>query len=169
MTIEEKLEHFYDSSVEEAKKRADTELAAHKKALARSLAEHQKTAREESQRELRAEKENARREVNKALSAQQLDIKRSQTARENQWKETLFAGVSKRLDAFMATPAYEDYLLKKIREAVEFAEGKDITISVITSDSGLAERLSRRSGLPLQIQPDDFPGGIRAVIPEKTS
>ena len=42
MTIEEKLTHFYDTSVDEARRQAEKDVREHKEALDASLEEHKK-------------------------------------------------------------------------------------------------------------------------------
>ena len=87
MTIEEKLQHFHDTTVEEARNQAYQELEIHRKNLDKMLAEHKKTRTQDAQAEIKAETQNAQREVNKALSAQQLTLKRNWNARQNELKE----------------------------------------------------------------------------------
>ena len=42
MTIEEKLKHFYDTSVDEARRQAEKDVREHKEALDAALEEHKK-------------------------------------------------------------------------------------------------------------------------------
>ena len=46
MTIEEKLTHFYDTSVEEARRQAEKDVQAHKDYLDTALEEHKKMSLE---------------------------------------------------------------------------------------------------------------------------
>ena len=110
MTIDEKLQHFYDSSVEDARQEASQAIAAHQKKLEEMLAQHKKTQQLSAEAEIKAETENAKREVNKALSSQQLTIKRDWSVKQNDLEDKLFMEVKDRLDAFMETSQYDDYL-----------------------------------------------------------
>ena len=74
MTIEEKLQHFYDTSVTEAQEQAQKELDAHKKSLDEMLEKHKESREMDAKAQIKAETENATREVNKALSAEQLTL-----------------------------------------------------------------------------------------------
>lgn len=167
MTIEEKLQHFYDASVEDARHEAAQELEEHKKALEEMLSEHKKTRKQSAEAEIKAEAENSRREVNKALSAKQLMIKRNWTKKQNELKEKLFVEVKDRLEQFMTTPQYEDYLCTKIREAKTFAGEDEIFIYLSPADSARIHSLVARTGFPLQISDESFMGGIKATIPSK--
>ena len=68
MTIEEKLTHFYDTSVEEARRQAEKDVQEHKDSLDAALEEHKKMSLENAASSRKAEIANAKREINKALS-----------------------------------------------------------------------------------------------------
>lgn len=167
MTIEEKLQHFYDSSVEEAYQEAAQMIEEHKKNLDEMLSEHKSSRRQSAEAEVKAEAENARREVNKALSAQQLIIKRNWTKKQNELKDRLFTEVQSLLEDFVKTPEYDSYLCRKIKEAQDFAGEDELHIYLTPSDSSRLETLSRKTGAALRLADEEFIGGIRAIIPGK--
>lgn len=109
----------------------------------------------------------ARREINKALSAEQLTIKRDWTRKQNELKEKIFSEVKGLLESFTKTPEYENYLTAKIKEALDFAGNDDITIYLSPEDRSLAEKLQHTTGTAIQLAKDSFLGGIRATIPQK--
>ena len=82
MTIEEKLQHFYDTSVAEAQTEAENTLEAHKKSLEEMFEKHKESRKMDAEAQIKAETENATREVNKALSAEQLTLRRDWTAKQ---------------------------------------------------------------------------------------
>ena len=167
MTIDEKLSHFYDITVEDARTKAAAILEEHKEALEKMTAERKALSEENAQAQIKAETANARREVNKALSAEQLTIKRDCTKKQNELKEKLFSEVKELLDSFTKTPEYETYLTGKIKEALDFAEDDEISVYLSPEDSALAEKLQQTTGVTIQIAKDSFLGGIRATIPQK--
>lgn len=167
MTIEEKLQHFYDSSVEEAYQEAAQMIEEHKKNLDAMLSEHKKSRRQSAEAEVKAEAENARREVNKALSAQQLMIKRNWTKKQNELKDKLFAEVQNLLEDFVKTPEYDSYLCRKIKDAQDFAGEDELHIYLTPSDSSRLESISQKTGAELRLADEEFIGGIRAIIPGK--
>jgi vacuolar-type H+-ATPase subunit E/Vma4 len=167
MTIDEKLQHFYDASVEEAKSEASRMIDEHQDHLAKMFEEHKKTGRENADATLKAEAENARREINKALSSEQLSLKRDISRKQEALKETLFAEVKDRLLQFRSTPEYTEYLCGKIQEARSFAGEDELQVWLSPEDTDLMEDVSAKTGFPLQIQKDSFLGGIRAIIPAK--
>ena len=167
MTIDEKLSHFYDITVEDARTKAAAILEEHKEALEKMTAERKALSEENAQAQIKAETANARREVNKALSAEQLTIKRDWTKKQNELKEKLFSEVKELLDSFTKTPEYETYLTGKIKEALDFAEDDEISVYLSPEDSALAGKLQQTTGVTIQIAKDSFLGGIRATIPQK--
>lgn len=167
MTIDEKLEHFYLTSVEAAKEKADQEIEAHKAALAEMLREHKETRTENAEQEIKAETENARREINKALSAEMITLKRRYSQKQKQLADQLFADVKCRIEQFTATPEYLDYLAEKIQDARDFAGEDEIHIYLSASDSDKLDTMIKRTGFPLELSGDSFLGGIRAAILHK--
>lgn len=152
MTIEEKLQHFYDSSVEEAYQEAAQMIEEHKKNLDEMLSEHKSSRRQSAEAEVKAEAENARREVNKALSAQQLMIKRNWTKKQNELKDRLFTEVQSLLEDFVKTPEYDSYLCRKIKEAQDFAGEDELHIYLTPSDSSRLELFPGKQALPSVLQ-----------------
>lgn len=53
MTIEEKLQHFYDSSVEEAYQEASQMIEEHKKNLDEMQSEHKRSRRQSAEAEVK--------------------------------------------------------------------------------------------------------------------
>lgn len=167
MTIDEKLEHFYEVSIAEAKEQASGQLDEHKKKLAEMLSEHKKSRSRDAEDDIRAETENARREINKALSAEQITLRRTWSARQNELKEQLFSEVKEQLNSFRSQPRYEDYLCEKVNEARDFAGDDELHIYLSADDSDRLDSMTAKTGFPLEVSPDSFMGGIKATIPAK--
>ena len=167
MTIDEKLSHFYDVTVEDAQAKAAGILEEHRKALAQMTEKHKADSQENAQVQIKAETANARREINKALSAEQLTIKRDWTKKQNELKEKLFAEVKTQLENFRNTLDYPAYLENKIKEALDFAEQDKINIYISPEDSALLPDLVERTKAFITVSAEDFLGGIKATIPHK--
>lgn len=167
MTIDEKLSHFYDVTIEDAQAKAAGILEEHRKALAQMTEKHKADSQENAQVQIKAETANARREINKALSAEQLTIKRDWTKKQNDLKEKLFAEVKTQLENFRNTPDYPAYLESKIKEALDFAEQDKINIYISPEDSALLPDLVERTKAFITVSAEDFLGGIKATIPHK--
>ena len=156
MTIDEKLQHFYEVSIDEAKEDAAQAIQAHKENLSQMLEEHKQSQRQTADAQIKAEAEHVRREVNKALSAEQITLKRNWSQKQEEMKQK-----------FMQTPEYDDYLCRKITEASAFAEGDEIHIFLSAADKDRLESLKEKTGVSLTVSEEAFTGGIRAEIPGK--
>ena len=167
MTIDEKLQHFYEVSLEEAREDAAQAIQEHKKLLSEKLEEHRQLSRQNAEAEVKAETEHVRREVNKALSAEQITLKRDWSKKQEELKEALFGEVSTKIRDFMSTSEYETYLCRKIKEAQDFAENDEIHIFLSSTDKDRLDALTQNTGISLQVSGEDFIGGIRAEIPHK--
>ena len=167
MTIDEKLQHFYEVSIDEAKEDAAQAIQAHKENLSQMLEEHKQSQRQTADAQVKAEAEHVRREVNKALSAEQITLKRNWSQKQEEMKQKLFAEEKALADKFMQTPEYDDYLCRKITEASSFAEGDEIHIFLSAADKDRLESLKEKTGVSLTVSEEAFTGGIRAEIPGK--
>lgn len=167
MTTEEKLQHFYDVSVGEAHSEAEKLIEDHTEMLRQQLENHKKMKQREFEIQIKTETDNASREINKALSVSQLEIKRKWTKKHNELTESLFAEVKALLEDFMTTPAYDDYLISKVKEAVEFAGEDEVAIYLTPADVSKANMITEKTGISLEIADTSFMGGIKATIPHK--
>lgn len=167
MTTEEKLQHFYDAAVKEAHDNADRLLKDYEKELGSLLEEHKKEKDQEIALTLKTETDQASREVNRILSSQLLEIKREGSKRHEQYKDKIFQEVLGLLEEFRATDAYEDYLKRKIQEALDFAEKDPVTFYLSQEDSGMQTRIAEATGVDIKVTERSFLGGIQAEIPDK--
>ena len=167
MTIDEKLQHFYEVSLEEAREDAAQAIQEHKKLLSEKLEEHRQLSRQNAEAEVKAETEHVRREVNKALSAEQITLRRDLSRKQEELKETLFAEVKTKVQQFITTAEYDEYLCRRINEAVKFAGDDEIQIYLSKEDEPRLKSLTVKTGFPLKISDESFIGGIKAIIPEK--
>lgn len=167
MTTEEKLQHFYEVSMDTAREEATKVLDEYKAALETEMERHKQEKQAASEGQFKIESDNAAREINKALSAEHLHIKRKLSKKQQKLKESIFAEVEELLDAFSKKPEYVDWLEDKIKQSLEIAENDSVQIYLTAKDSAKAEELAKRTGITPLISETDFLGGIRAVIPEK--
>lgn len=167
MTTEEKLQHFYEVSMDTAREEATKVLSEYKTALETEMERHKQEKQAASENQFKIATDNAAREINKALSTEHLHIKRKLSKKQQQLKESIFAEVEDLLEDFSQKPEYTDWLEVKIKQSLEIAENDSIQIYLTAKDSAKAEELTKRTGITPLISETDFLGGIRAVIPEK--
>ena len=156
MTTEEKLQHFYDVSMNSAQEEAQKALSEYRASLEQEMEQHKREKQAASDNRFKIESENAAREINKALSAEHLHIKRKLSKKQQALKET-----------FCRQPEYTDWMEEKIRAALAVAGNDEVKIYVNSSDAALLEELEKRTGMTPLLSDTDFMGGIRAVIPDK--
>ena len=167
MTTEEKLQHFYDVSMDSAREESQKELDSYRETLARMLAEHKEEKTKSAAERLKLESENAKREINKALAAEQIHIKRRLSKKQQELREKLFVDVKDKLEVFMASPEYVNWIEEKIREAKKVAGENEVEIYLTPADEGIAKSVTATTGIPVLLSETPFMGGMKAVIPDK--
>lgn len=167
MTLDEKLQLFYDSAIEDATKQSVDLIKEYKKSLQAVYEEHKATAIQKAEMTLNTESQKLIQEKNKALSTENLDFRRRLNEKVNELKEILFHDVEKKLNNFMKTPDYENLLINQIIASLQFARGDEIQIYLNESDTDKKSNLEEKTGAALTISKIDFMGGTRAVIHEK--
>ena len=164
MTIDEKLELFYETAIEDATSQS-TEMVEEYEKETREQQEEKKTAMKEKADALfRMESEQLFHEKNKVISLAVKDVKKQILEEEKSFAAILFQLVEDKLQAYMQTNDYEKNLVKQIKNAKEFAGEDELTVYLNQSDSEKKERIEKESGQTLTISKTDFIGGIRAVI-----
>lgn len=167
MTTEEKLQHFFNASIESAAKDAEQLKNEHQEALDKIFQEHKETKERQAKAQLQAESDNLKREINKTVSARQLEYRRILSARTEEIKQKIFQEVEEKLTAFKSSPKYLDYLCSRIHEALDFAGEDEMIIYIDPSDEALLPDLTERLGFAPTISRESWMGGMRAVIRSK--
>lgn len=168
MTTEEKLQHFLDTCMEDARTRSARMLDEYMTALEKTFEEHQADARRRADMQVRLESEKIERETNKKLSVEQIGIKRTLGQKQEELKEKLFVELKDMLANFLETPEYQRLLEKQIKHAVDFAGGDEVIIYLDPADEDKARRLAlHHGGAQLKVSEYTFDGGTRAVIPSR--
>ena len=168
LTTEEKLQHFLDTCMEDARTRSNKMLDEYMSALEKTLEEHKEDAHRRADMILQQEAEKIQRDINKKLSFEQIGLKRTLGLKQEELKDKLFVELKNKLAAFLETPEYQKLLEKQIQSAVAFANGEPITIYLDPADSDKRNRLALHHGSAnIQISEYSFSGGCRAVIPSR--
>ena len=121
MTTEEKLKHFQEICMTDAREKSARMLDDCVRALDAAFEEHKAEAERRAAMQEEAQKEKLEREKNKKLSIGQLDLKREISRRQEELKDKLFVEVKDMLANFMETREYQELLERQIRSAKEFA------------------------------------------------
>lgn len=168
MTTEEKLQHFLDTCMEDARARSNRMLDEYMAALETVFKEHQADSRHRADMQVRLESEKIERDINKQLAIEQIDIKRTLGHKQEELKEKLFVELKDMLANYLETPEYLRLLDKQVLHAVEFAGDDEVIIYLDPVDEDKVRRLAFHHGKALiKISEYSFTGGCRAVIPAR--
>ena len=150
--------------MEQARAEGNAIIDAHKEALEKVFEDHRAEALRQSETRIKAETTNARLSLNQAAAKSQLEIKRRQGKVQQELKDKIFEEVMGLVNDYMKTEAYGDFLVKCIRQAVDFAGQDPVTIYINPSDEAKRPDLENATGAHLTVSAEDFIGGVRAVI-----
>ena len=164
MQIKEKLDVFYESTIEVAKKESHALLEEYQASIQQEQEEFKSRKSEELEIRFQMEETRIRRELNSRVSREITRQKRELEECQQDKKQKLFAEVKRQLAAYRDSSAYEEYLADKIAMAKEFAGQEEITIYLNRDDAEKKEALEQKCGVLLTMSEQDFGGGIRAVI-----
>lgn len=168
MTLDEKLEQFYNSAMESATSQNIEIIEEYQKSLQLIYDEHKEEEIRKADAAYRAESEKLLREKNKDVASESINLKRKLSDRAYDLKVQLFEDVSAKLQDYMKTSEYNDLLARQIKTARDFAGKDKITIYINPTDAAQKASLEASTGVELTVSDRDFIGGIRAVIQEKS-
>lgn len=168
MNIEEKLQHFLDTCMKDARTRSSRMLDEYKEALEQSFEEHKTDALRRAEMQLQQESDKIRREINKKLSIEQTALRRDLGQKQEEWKDKLFIECKDMLEHFMETRDYQILLEHQIEAALNFAGDDPICIYLDPVDQDKLQRLALHHGqAQIKVSEYSFGGGCRAVIPSR--
>ncbi|MDD6571761.1 MAG: V-type ATP synthase subunit E [Thermoflexaceae bacterium] len=167
MTVEEKLSHFFDSSVGEARRQSEAAITEYKDILEKDFEEYKKHIDSQAETRLKLEETSIRRELNHDLSVRLLQVKKELSDKHDELKNALFSEVKQLLNDFHTSDEYKSLIEKQIADALAFAGEDPITVYIDPSDNSLITDLSKKFNCQIIVSDYPFGGGIRAVIEEK--
>lgn len=167
MTTEEKLKHFMDASIENATSKSTKMIDDYSNALNKIFEDHKTDSVRKADLQVKLGADSLEREKNKELSKEQIKIKKEMTKAQELRKEELFVEVKNLLEQFMSTRAYQNLLIKQIKEAKKFAKEEPITIYIDPADSAALTALQTATDCQLTVSEYSFLGGTRAIIHSK--
>lgn len=167
MTTEEKLNHFEESALEQAKTESLAMIDEYRSSLDRVFEEHRLTKERQADLQLKTETVSLTRAKNKALSKQQIELKRQVKKKQSELKDKLFVEVKTKLEEYMDTPAYHELLTRQIQEILKYANGERVTIYIDPADVSKRAGLMAETGAPLCVSRESFMGGTRAILADR--
>lgn len=167
MTMEEKLDNFYNAAIEDARQQSVSLIEEYNNSLQQIYNDHKAEALRKKDLLIHSEEENCIREKNKILSMDSIDIRKRASDRAKELIDVLYADVKQKLIEYMKNPEYLDCLEKQINEAKKYSRGEIMTLYINPSDEAKKTFLEEKTNVELTISATDFLGGTRAVIHTK--
>ena len=167
LTLEEKIKHLQNASMEEARAEGNEIVKKYSDSLEKIFNDHKEAALRQAELNVKTEANKAKQDLNKAMARAQIELKREQGKCQTQLKQRLFRRIGVLLNEYMQTEPYKDLLCSYIRKGLDFAGDEAMDIYLNPSDAHLKEELERCTGAVLTISREDFIGGIRMVIRER--
>ena len=164
MTLEEKIAHLQSSSMEQARAEGNAIIDSHREKLEKELADHKKESMHQSKLRIMEEKTKAKLALNQARAKFQLEQRRRRGKVQQELKDKIFDEAKQLVAEYMKTEAYDEFLVKCIRQAEKYAGDELVTIYINGSDEAKREELEELTGVSLTVIEEDFIGGVRAVI-----
>lgn len=167
MTNEEKLQHFTQTVMEAARAKSNSIIDDYTDGLNAIDADFRAERDRQAALKIDAETNRLRLENNRSLHSEQLQLRREVSDHVTALKERLFSEVSTKLEEYMKTPQYFDWLADHIRKAKTFAGEDEIVVYIDPADERLRLTLEEKTNVQLSVNPKAFFGGVRAVIPAR--
>lgn len=167
MTIEEKLEHFRESVLENARQKTYGELAKYTQGLDRTLKNHKQSEQAHREQVLAAQRTESRQISNRELAREQVACRRKLSACEKELTEKLIEEVLQLLAEAKKKPEYKQQLVRQIRSAAAFAKGLPVEVTIDPSDADLLPTLQKEAAadnVEIAVAEESFGGGTQAVI-----
>ena len=164
MTIDEKLDALFEQATEDARAEGNALLKEYQQSLDAlynaHVAERQMTDRQTLKEETAA----IVRDTNREFSERQQEIRQKMAKIQDEIRMTMFTLVREKLEAFREQPEYAEYLVRKVSEIKEFAEGDEVLIYLDPADEKYSKLIENATGTKPVISEENFDGGVRAVI-----
>lgn len=167
MTIEEKLKHFLDASIETANTRSVKTIDEYQKGLDSVFDTYKADVLRKQALQIKFSEENLRKEKNTELSKRQMEIRRAVGEKQEELKQSLFHEVEEKLESYRKTGDYDTYLAEWIKRSKDFAGKEEVQIYIDPEDKEKLPELEKKTGAKLTVSEYGFQGGMRAVIRSK--
>ena len=164
MTIDEKLDALFEQATEDARAEGKALLREYQQSLDALYNEHVAQRQQRDREALKEETAAIVRDTNREFSERQQEIRQKMAKIQDEIRMTMFTLVREKLEAFREQPEYAEYLVRKVSEVKEFAEGDAAVVYLDPADEKYAELIENETGIRPVISKESFDGGMRAFI-----
>lgn len=167
MTTEEKLVHFQQTAMESARAKSNSIIDDYKAGLEAIFQDFKEEKDRQATMKIQAETDRLRLENNRQIHLEQLQIRQKLSDQAGALKERLFTEVANKLEEYMKSSSYFDWMAAHILQAKEYAGADEVVVYIDPVDENLRIKLEEKTKVHLTISREAFFGGIRAVIPAR--
>ncbi len=163
MTTEEKMQHFLDNTMSNARKQAYDLIKSYYAATEKMYEEYKEVKKQEAEALIEAEKERLQKLINKEISSEQILIRKELSDRHDKLVSLLFNEVKELLVTYKKTAEYQKLLISQIKEEADFAGNEEMIIYIDIDDADKKNDLEKATGCKLTVSNYSFIGGTRAI------
>ncbi|BCN33005.1 V-type ATP synthase subunit E [Anaeromicropila herbilytica] len=167
MNVDEKLDYFYKSAIDEATEKSNSMIQEYKESLEKIFEETKASLVKKADISFGFESQNLIREKNKVLSNETSELRKVLSDKSSELTEQLFVDVAKKVNEYRKTSAYKDLLVKQILEAKEYSNTSDIKIFLDSDDREILSDIELKTSSKIELSNLSFLGGTRIEIPAK--
>ncbi|MFR6332454.1 MAG: ATPase [Eisenbergiella sp.] len=162
MTTEEKLKHFLDVTTESTNAKNAKVLEDYTTALEKAFEEHKEESTRKAALQLKLSEDSFKKKQNAEIARAQLQIRERVSGLSEELKAKLFTEVRDKLERYMDTREYQDYLVAEIGRRRYRRD--EVLIYIDPADSGKLNSLAAMTNTTVEVSKYGFGGGIRALI-----
>ena len=155
MTIDEKLQHFMDVTTEKVNAENAKQMQEYEQGLEKVYEDYKETALRKSELALKLKEESLKKQMNADLAAEQITIREQTGKLLRELDEKLSSEVKGKLERYMATSAYETYLVNHV------------TVYIDPEDICHKSAISAGANVAVIVSEYSFGGGVRAIISKR--
>lgn len=167
MTIDEKLQHFMDVTTEKVNAENAEQLEAYQKGLEKVFQDFREDAIRKASLSLKLKEERLTRQKNTEVAKKQIEIREQTGSLQRELTRKLYSEVKGKLERYMGTRAYGQYLIDQARSIKRYAGEAEVVIYIDPADVGKQNTVSAAANTTVNVSAYSFGGGIRAVIPKR--
>lgn len=167
MNLDEKLEYFYKSAIDEATKKSLLLIDDYKESLEKVYEESKCNLLRKADVNFNLESRNLLREKNKVLSNELSEERKILNDRTEELTHQLFEEVKDKLFKYRTTSEYKDMIVNQILQAKKYADATDMFVYMDPDDKDLVSIVEEKTSSKIELYSSSFLGGTKIVIPSK--
>lgn len=165
---QKKLEKFAQVVLREAQIQNGTKFDACEKKINEEVTKYETLARKTATEHVNKEIRKVLTENSKRLSNEHVKLLQDLNERRAQIEKNIFYNINERLEQFLSSDEYENWLLSLINENIKnYDDLNDITVFINKSDEHLLDTIKKSVQVKIDVAAEHFIGGIKIVSESK--